>query len=104
MGSVARKAAVTAGLGAAIVAGAAAPAVALTGGNAGLLNPTAPALPKVAQNNGGMVGPFPVGQVTDKLPTGQVTSGLGSATQTLPTSQLPTGALPGLPGVPGLGG
>jgi hypothetical protein len=111
MRSVTRKAAVTAGLGAAIVAGAAAPALAATSGNAGMLNPQAPALPKVGQENTGLIGPFPVSQLTDKLPAGQlgqvgdVTNGLQSTAQqaqhSLPTGALNTGGL-GLPGVGGL--
>lgn len=104
MGSVARKAAVTAGLGAAIVAGAAGPAMALTGGNGGLLNPGGQTLPKVAQENGGMLGPFPVSQVTDVLPTGQVTDGLGTATQTAQAALPGVPGLPGVPSVPGLAG
>ncbi|WTW97123.1 hypothetical protein OG216_28860 [Streptomycetaceae bacterium NBC_01309] len=102
MGSVTRKAAVTAGLGAALVAGTAGSAMAATGGNAGLLNPNVPTVPKVAQENGGTLGPFPISGVTDSLPTGQVTGGLDTATQTLPTNALP--AVPGLPGVPGVTG
>ncbi|MEU8138832.1 hypothetical protein [Streptodolium elevatio] len=110
MGSVTRKAAVTAGLGAAIVAGTAGSAMAVTGGNAGLLNPNVPTVPKVAQENSGTLGPFPISGVTDSLPTGQVTGGLDTAaqtaTQSLPTNALPANALPtsALPGVPGLTG
>ncbi|NUU20525.1 MAG: hypothetical protein HOV68_03260 [Streptomycetaceae bacterium] len=86
----------TAGLGAAIVAGAAAPAMAATGGNAGALSPQTPTMPKVAQENTGTLGPFPIGQVTDQLPTGQVTGGLESvAGQAVPA---------GLPGLPNIGG
>lgn len=103
MGSVTRKAAVTVGLGAAIVAGSAGSAMADTAGNAGVLNPQAPTVPKVAQENGGTLGPFPINTVTDTLPTGQVTGGLDTATQSA-KHVLPNSALPGLPGVPGLPG
>jgi hypothetical protein len=95
MGSATRKAAVTAGIGAAIVAGAAGPAMAV-GGNIGALNPQVPQTPKVAQENTGTIGPFPIGQLTDQLPTGQVTGPLegvtGQAQQVVPGS-----VLPGLP-------
>ncbi|MDI2130956.1 hypothetical protein [Yinghuangia seranimata] len=101
MRSVTRKAAVTAGLGAAIVAAAAGPAMAVTGGNAGVLNPQAPGVPKVAQENAGTVGPFSLNQVADKLPTNQVASGLESATQQA-KGVLPVGSLPALPAVPGV--
>ncbi|MGA4543332.1 hypothetical protein ACPA54_25415 [Uniformispora flossi] len=104
MRSVTRKAAVTAGLGAAIVAGAAAPALAAGNGAAGLLDPHAPGLPQVAQENAGNIGPFPVGQLTEQLPTGQVSGLTGGLEQTAQqaTGALPTGTLPGVPAVGGL--
>lgn len=80
MGSV-RKAAVTAGLGAAIVTGAAAPALAADQ----TVAPQAPTAPKIAEENAGTVGPFNVGHVTDTLGTGQVTGTVGdTAARTLP--------------------
>ncbi|HSA52713.1 MAG TPA: hypothetical protein VLH10_21720 [Yinghuangia sp.] len=105
MGSV-RKVAVTAGLGAAIVTGAAAPA--LADDHAAPL----PTVPKVAEENAGSIGPFPVSQVTDTLGADTITGGLGdTAQQTLPMETLPTGMLPSvpsgtpsLPGIPGMPG
>ncbi|UGQ14462.1 hypothetical protein LO772_13245 [Yinghuangia sp. ASG 101] len=100
MGSV-RKVAVTAGLGAAIAAGAAAPALAADHTAA----PQTPTVPKVAQENAGTIGPFSVSQVTDTLGTGQVTDAVaGTAGKALPAGLPPvtgTPAFAALPATPG---
>lgn len=93
MGSV-RKVAVTAGLGAAIVTGAAAPALAADH----TVTPQAPTVPKVAQENAGTIGPFSVSQVTDTLGTGAVGETVtDTAGQALP-------ALPPVTGTPSFAG
>jgi hypothetical protein len=104
MRQVTRKAAVTVGLGAALVAAAAGGASAAGTGNSGLLNPQLPELPgTVADQQTGLGQTFPVGLPTDRLPTGEATAAVQNTTgNTLPQVQQ---ALPHLdmPSVPGLG-